>query len=304
MKNNEEISFFDKTLDDFKNEYGYGVNSVTFYGDVGNILDLPYTDTLTEITISSNGEIEYLDLSRTNLNALTNLDLRNLNSLVHLDLSNWQTVNIPYDIQSWTNIPNLKTIKMLNCSSDAISFVQEKLGDGDYIIITEDNNTYITVKANSSSSEAFFDGSMQPLRVPVTDINDWGYSSFDGKYVDYMFESNTDVTSVFNLPSLSGTTRHKSMFLDATNIKYLDCRKFDFNWTSDDQDIQDMFYYCSSVKWLNLSSWDLTNAYNYESMFNNCSELKYVFAYGCNEDTIGKLNSAIDNSGYSINLLY
>lgn len=303
-ENNEEISFFDKTLDDFKNEYGYGVNSVTFYGDVGNILDLPYTDTLTEITISSNGEIEYLDLSRTNLNALTNLDLRNLNSLVHLDLSNWQTVNIPYDIQSWTNIPNLKTIKMLNCSSDAISFVQEKLGDGDYIIITEDNNTYITVKANSSSSEAFFDGSMQPLRVPVTDINDWGYSSFDGKYVDYMFESNTDVTSVFNLPSLSGTTRHKSMFLDATNIKYLDCRKFDFNWTSDDQDIQDMFYYCSSVKWLNLSSWDLTNAYNYESMFNNCSELKYVFAYGCNEDTIGKLNSAIDNSGYSINLLY
>lgn len=303
-ENNEEISFFDKTLDDFKNEYGYDVNSVTFYGDVGNILDLPYTDTLTEITISTNGEIEYLDLSRVNLNALTNLDLRSLYGLVHLDLSNWQTVNITDNSQSWTNIPNLKTIKMLNCSSDAISFVQQKLGDGDYIIITEDNNTYITVKANSSTSDVFFDGSMQPLMVPVTDINDWGYSSFDGKYVDYMFESNTDVTSVFNLPSLSGTTRHKSMFLDATNIKYLDCRKFDFNWASDDQDITNMFYYCSSVKWLNLSGWDLTNAYEFTQMFNGCSELKYVFAYGCNEDTIGKLNSAIDNSGYSINLLY
>ena len=303
-ENNEEISFFDKTLNEFTNEYGYDVNSVTFYGDVGNILDLPYTDTLTEITISTNGEIEYLDLSRVNLNALTMLDLCNLYSLVHLDLSNWQKVNITDSSQSWTNIPNLKTIKMLNCSSDAIYFVQQKLGDGDYIIITEDNNTYITVKADTSTSDAFFDGSMQPLMVPVTDINDWGYSSFDGKSVDYMFESNTDVTSVFNLPSLSATTSHRAMFLDATNIKYLDCRKFDFNWTSDDQNIENMFYYCSSVKWLNLSGWDMTNASNYESMFKYCGELKYVFAYGCNEETIGKLYSAIDNSSYSINLVY
>ena len=75
---------------------------------------------------------------------------------------------------------------MLNCSQDAKDFVQQMLNGVsmfDTIIITEDNNNYITTDSSMSQSDAQFGDSTQPLYSPVTDINDWGYSSFDGMSV-------------------------------------------------------------------------------------------------------------------------
>lgn len=298
--NAEEFYVFNKTIDDLKNEYYLDdITAVTIYGQVQNIIELPYIETLNELKIRDNGYLEYLDLSKTNLNNLTRLEIANMNSLIHIDFSNWQTVSddLRYNYQYvWESLENLRTIKMLNCSQDAKDFVQQMLngvGMSDTIIITEDNNNYITTYGSSSQSDAQFGDSTQPLYSPVTDINDWGYSSFDGMSVQSLFQNNTNIFSVYNLPSLSATTGHWAMFNGCESIQYLDCSHYDFDWVNNDQDIASMFASCPNITWLNLSSWDLASAYNHTEMFNSCANLRWIFAYNCNDDTINKINEAL-----------
>ena len=303
--NSEEFYVFNKTIDDLKNEYSLDdITSVAIYGQVQNIIELPYIETLNELKIRDNSYLEYLDLSKTNLNNLTRLEIANMNSLIHIDFSNWQTVSDDFRYNSyfvWEGLDNLRTIKMLNCSQDAKDFVQQML-DGvsmsNTIIITEDNNNYITIYSQSSQSNANFGGSTQPLYSPVTDINDWGYSSFDGMSVQGLFQDNTNIFSVYNLPSLSATTGHWNMFNNCENLQYLDCSHYDFDWVNNDQDIASMFASCPNIAWLNLSSWDLASAYNHTEMFNSCANLRWIFAYNCNDDTINKINEALQN-GYN-----
>ena len=58
-----------------------------------------------------------------------------------------------------------------------------------------------------------------------------------------------------------------------------------------------MFASCPNIAWLNLSSWDLTNAYNItKEMFFECRNLRWIFAYNCNDDTINKINEALQNA--------
>lgn len=294
---NEEYFVFNDTIENFENSYGE-IYELSFNQGIENIISIPYIDTLTSLTIN-NLNIKYLDLSMTNLNNLEYLNISYLPYIVHLDFSNWQTVsdNLRYNYQYvWESLDNLKTIKMLNCSQDAKDFVQQMLNGvfmWDTIIITEDNNNYITTDSSISQSDAYFADSSQPLYSPVTDINDWGYSSFDGMRVDGLFNNNTYINGVYNLPSLSATTGHWSMFYGCENLQYLDCSHYDFDWVNNDQDILSMFAYCHNIAWLNLSSWDLTNAYSTSEIFNNCTNLRWIFAYNCNDDTINKINEAL-----------
>lgn len=298
---NEEYFVFNDTIENFENSYGE-IYELSFNSGIENIISIPSIDTLTSLTIN-NLTIKYLDLSMTNLNNLEYLDISNLPYIVHLDFSNWQTVsdNLRYNYNYvWESLSdNLRTIKMLNCSQDAKDFVQQMLNGVsmfDTIIITEDNNNYITTDSSSSQSDAFFGDSTQPLYSPVTDINDWGYSSFDGMGVQFLFKNNTYINGVYNLPSLSATTGHWRMFDGCENLQYLDCSHYDFDWVNNDQDITSMFASCPNIAWLNLSSWDLTNAYNITEMFFECRNLRWIFAYNCNDDTINKINEALQNA--------
>lgn len=301
-ENNEEYFVYNDTIENFEDSYGE-IYELSFNNGIENIISIPYIDTLTSLTIN-NLNIKYLDLSMTNLNNLEYLNISYLPYIVHLDLSNWQTVsdNLKNNYQYvWESLDNLKTIKMLNCSQDAKDFVQQMLNGvsmSDTTIITEDNNNYITTDSSSSQSDANFADSTQPLYSPVTDINDWGYSSFDGMGVQSLFRYNTYIYNVYNLPSLSATTGHWEMFNGCENLQYLDCSHYDFDWVNNDQDLSSMFASCSNIVWLNLSSWNLTSAYNTQEMFRYCTNLRWIFAYNCNDDTINKINDALQN-GYN-----
>lgn len=296
-ENNEEYFVFNDTIENFEDSYGE-ISALSFDTGIENIISIPYIDTLTSLTIN-NLNIKYLDLSMTNLNNLEYLNISNLPYIVHLDFSNWQTVsdNLRYNYQYvWESLDNLRTIKMLNCSQDAKDFVNQMLQGVfmyDVIVITEDNNNYITTYSDSSQSDANFADSTQPLYSPVTDINDWGYSNFDNMGVQNLFQNNISIQGVYNLPSLSATTGHWNMFNGCENLQYLDCSNYDFDWVNNDQDIASMFANCYNIAWLNLSSWDLASAYNYTEMFNSCANLRWIFAYNCNDDTINKINEAL-----------
>ena len=303
-ENYEEYFVYNESIENFEGSYGE-VYALSFNNGIENIISIPYIDTLTSLTINDLS-IKYLDLSITNLNNLEYLNISNLSNIVHLDLSNWETVSDAVKYNTLLeSLDNLRTVKMLNCSQDAIDFIRQTLdnnGMGDVIIITEDNNYYITTDSSSSQSVATFGGSTQPLYSPVTDINDWGYSSFDGMSVSTLFDGNNDIYSVYNLPSLSATTGHWNMFFSCQYITSLDLSNWDFDWNNGDQDVGNMFYNNTSLIWVNLSNWDLTNAYNESYLFQGCGKLKWIFAYNCNDSTLEKLRTAINSSGYSSNM--
>ena len=46
-----------------------------------------------------------------------------------------------------------------------------------------------------------------------------------------------------------------------------------------------------SLKYLDISGWDLTNCVKYTEMFNKCNALKTIRMVGCNQATIDLINS-------------
>lgn len=270
-----------------------------------HILSLPSSDSLTFLSIVGQ-DLEYANLSMTNLSNVDTFSLSDCSNLKYLDLSNWQNRNLysgPFFSNSMTN---LKAIKMLNCSDDVVSFIENELsnvGLSGVLIIREDNNKYFVFEPNT-------DGSNTIIKVNDSEIliQPWVWNkemddsnSLNGNSVNNMFDSSNHLT-VYTTPPLSATTGHWSMFQYCDNMEGIDLSTWDINFVDNDQDINSMFANCTLLKWVNLSNWDLTNAYNESTMFDNCNNLKYVIAYNCNDATISKLESALSN--YSNVTLY
>lgn len=292
---------YSATTEDMKSMAGNEITSLEFGGGIKQFIAIPSISTLKELKFK-NLDVDFIDLSKTNLNTLTNFSFYDCSNLKHIDLSNWTSFNLSiYDF--FTYCDNLKSVKMLNCCEEAIQFVKDRLSDNgtDAVVITEENNTYLSLDYTSTPIWYYINGNSYTTESNVTDLSS---NMYDGCSVYDMFRYNDYLKTVYTMPSLSGTTSHYSMFNGCGGLLYQDLSTWDFDFNNGDQDINSFFNGSSSLVWVNFSGWDLTNSYNYESMFYGCSQLKYVFAYGCNDDTISKLDQAISHSGYSINLVY
>ena len=150
--------------------------------------------------------------------------------------------------------------------------------------------------------------------------NDYYYFTIDGagtllKLIPTVVKSSyVDLSNVTNLKNLffnnndyiggnftgwntSNVTDMTDMFYGCSSLKALDLSSFD---TSKVSTVGRMFYGCSSLKELNISGWDLTKAHNdsyISGMFINCTSLQTIYAYNCNETTIGIINNALSNAG-------
>ena len=302
FSSSDENVLYSASTEDMRSMAGNEITSLEFFGGSKQFVAIPSINTLNELSFD-NLDVDLLDLSKTNLNNLTSFDLYNCSNLKHIDFSNWTSFNVSNYNYFLTNCSSLKSVKMLNCCEEAKQFVRDRLSENgnNALVITEENNTYLSLDYTSTPIKYYIDGNSYTTESNVTDLsskmND-GYSVYD------MFKNNRHLKTVYTMPSLSGTTGHWNMFIGCNGLLYQDLSTWDFDFNNGDQDIQNFFSGNSSLVWVNFSGWDLTNSYNNETMFKNCSKLKYVFAYGCNESTISKLQQAIDNSGYSINLLY
>lgn len=296
-----ENELYSASTQDMKNMVGGDITSLVFVGEIKQFVSIPFISTLKELKFE-NLDVDFIDLSKTNLNTLTNFDFYDCSNLKHIDLSNWTSFKLSnYDF--FTYCSNLKSIKMLNCCEEAKEFIRNKLSESgiDAVVITEENNTYLSLDYTETPIWYYIDGNSYNAEGNVTDLSS---NMHDGCSVYDMFRYNDYLKTVYTMPSLSGTTSHYSMFNGCVGLLYQDLSTWDFDFNNGDQDISTFFQSCNNLVWVNFSGWDLTNAENYESMFYGCEKLKYVFAYGCNEETISKLDQAISHSGYSINLVY
>lgn len=278
---------------------------MTVPSNATHIISLPSSDSLTFLDINCQ-DLEYCNLSSTNLSNVDTFSLGNCWNLKYLDLSNWQNRNLYSSPFFSSDMTNLKAIKMLNCSDDVKSYIQNELsneGLNDVLIITEDNNNYVVVEPNPDNNSTIIKVNNNEIINDsngnwIFDINDV-YGSLDGQSVNDMFNNSTHIT-VYTTPSLSATSGHWSMFANCNSMKGIDLSTWDINFVDNDQDINSMFGSCTSLEWVNLSNWDLTNAYSESSMFDSCNNLQYVIAYNCNDDTISKIESAIGDKNITL----
>lgn len=301
FSSNGENELYSASTQDMESMAGGEITSLSFNGGIKQFVAIPSISTLNELELY-NLEVDLIDLSKSNLNNLTRFNLYGCSYLKHIDLSNWTSFNV-YDYYFFSDCYDLKSVKMLNCCEEAIQFVKDRLSDNgiDAVLITEENNTYLSLDYASTPISYSINGIEYSTLSNVTDLSS---QMNNGYSVNSMFGNVNNLKTVYTMPSLSGTTGHWNMFQYCDGLLYQDLSTWDFDFNNGDQDIARFFDGNSSLVWVNFSGWDLTNAYHYESIFDYCGNLKYVFAYGCNDDTISKLSSAIDNSGYSINLLY
>ena len=296
-----ENELYSASTQDMKNMVGGDITSLVFNGEIKQFVSIPFISTLKELQFS-NLDVDFIDLSKTNLNTLTNFYFYYCSNLKHIDLSNWTSFKLTnYDF--FYNCSNLKSVKMLNCCEKAKKFIRNKLSESgiNAVVITEENNTYLSLDYTSTPIHYYIDNKAHSTDKYLTDLSS---NLNDGCSVYDMFRYNSYLKTVYTMPSLSGTTSHYSMFKGCSGLLYQDLSTWDFDFINGDQNISRFFDGSSSLVWVNFSGWDLTNASNAASMFTSCEKLKYVFAYGCNEETISKLQQAIDNSGYSINLVH
>lgn len=302
FSSSDENVLYSASTEDMRSMAGNEITSLEFFGGIKQFVAIPSINTLNELKLY-NLDVDLLDLSKTNLNNLTSFDLYNCSNLKHIDFSNWTSFNVNSYNYFLTNCSILKSVKMLNCSEEAKQFVRDRLSESgiNAVVITEDNNTYLSLDYTNTPIYYYIDGNSYTTESNVTDLSS---KMHDGCSVYDMFKYNSYLKTVYTMPSLSGTTSHFNMFNVCSCLLYQDLSTFDFDFNSGNQDIQNFFNGNSSLVWVNFSGWDLTNASNVAPMFYGCEKLKYVFAYGCNEETISKLQQGIDNSGYSINLVY
>lgn len=296
-----ENELYSASTEDMKSIVGGSITSLSFYGGIKQFVAIPSINTLNELSFDNLG-VDFIDLSKTNLNNLTSFSLTSCSNLKHIDLSNWTSFTV-YNYNFLSYCSSLKSVKMLNCCEEAKQFVRDRLSENgiNAVVITEENNTYLSLDYTSTPIKYYIDNNGHSTDKYVTDLSS---NLNDGCSVYDMFRYNSYLKTVYTMPSLSGTTSHYSMFRECYGLLYLDLSTWDFDFINGDQNISRFFYGSSSLVWVNFSGWDLTNASNAASMFTSCEKLKYVFAYGCNESTIRKLQQGINNSGYSINLVH
>lgn len=301
FSSSDENVLYSASTEDMKNMVGGEITSLEFVGGIKQFVAIPPISTLNGLDIYYNS-VDLIDLSKTNLNNLTRFHLYSCSNLKHIDLSNWTSFNVS-DYDFFSNCSNLKSVKMLNCCEEAKQFVRDRLSENgiNAVVITEENNTYLSLDYIYTPIWYRINGVGYTTESNVTDLSNQLY---DGCSVNDMLGRTSYLKTVYTMPSLSGTTGHWDMFKECSGLLYQDLSTWDFDFINGNQDIQNFFNGSSSLVWVNFSGWDLTNASNVESMFTSCEKLKYVFAYGCNEETISKLQQAIDNSGYSINLVH
>lgn len=301
FSSSDENVLYSASTQDMKSMVGGDITSLEFVGGIKQFVAIPSISTLNELKLFFL-YVDLIDLSKTNLNNLTRFELFSCSNLKHIDLSNWTSFNLS-EYNFFTDCPQLQTVKMLNCCEEAKQFVRNKLSENgiNAVVITEENNTYLSLNFEYSPLWYHIDGNSYTTESKVTDLSS---KMHDGCSVYDMFKNNGYLKTVYTMPSLIGTSGHWNMFNRCSGLLYQDLSTWDFDFNKGDQDINTFFSGNSSLVWVNFSCWDLTNAYNAVSMFTSCEKLKYVFAYGCNEETISKLQQGIDNSGYSINLVH
>ena len=171
FSSSDENVLYSASTEDMRSMVGGDITRLEFVGGIKQFVAIPSISTLNEL-ILYNLDVDLLDLSKTNLNNLTMFDLYNCSNLKHIDFSNWTSFNVD-NHNFFSNCPNLKSVKMLNCCEEAKQFVRDRLSENgiNAVVITEDNNTYLSLDYISTPISYYINGIQYSTVSNVTDLS-------------------------------------------------------------------------------------------------------------------------------------
>ena len=227
-------------------------------------------------------------------------ELERLNTVYSVDISTIEgalPLTSCFDFLS-TLSSDSNIIKNILCFPDVSNVVDMSSafsnGDSSYLGDANANIECINVKgwntSNVTNMEAMF-GHQTKLK-DIIGIEDWDVSNvtnMNGMFWDCHSLTSLDL-SKWNVSKLQTQKifDYLGMFYGCSGLTTLNLSGWD---VSNVNDMAYMFYDCHNLVTLNLSEWDLSYATNLDFIFAGCNNLTTIYAYGCNETTINKLNS-------------
>ena len=109
----------------------------------------------------------------------------------------------------------------------------------------------------------------------------------------YDFSNNTFTNLILKDVDISNVTYMNNMFFNCMSLTYLDVSKFD---TTNVTTMSGMFGYCNALTSLDLSGWDTSKVTNMKYMFTNCKALKTIRMVGCSQTTIDKIKAQLSTN--------
>ena len=110
----------------------------------------------------------------------------------------------------------------------------------------------------------------------------------------YDFSNNTFTNLILKDVDISNVTYMNNMFFNCMSLTYLDVSKFD---TTNVTTMSGMFGYCNALTSLDVSGWNTSNVTNMNEMFYYCSALITIRMVGCSQTTIDKIKSRLSTDG-------
>ncbi len=176
-------------------------------------------------------------------------------------------------------------------------------------LAAQNREAYVVQSADETTLTFFYDslrssktGTIWPFERERYLTAPWKYGStikkmvFDPSFKDFLpikidwFKSQQKLSSIEGLENLntSAVTDMSSMFYGCSGLKALNLSSFN---TSAVTDMKHMFYRCSGLKELNLSSFNTSAVMDMSFMFNSCSSLTELNLSSFNTSEVTKMGS-------------
>lgn len=235
------------------------------------------------------------------------------NGLTSLDVSNWDTS---------------KVITMNSMFSGCIGLTSLDISHFDTSKVTDMNLMFAGCNGLTSLDVSHFDTSqvvnMSGMFYNCSNLTSLDVSNFNTSRVTDMSLMFTDCSGLTSLDVSSfntvKVTKMVGMFSDCSGLTSLDVSNFDTSQVTDMHNMFDncssltsldlshfnttkvadmsyMFNGCSGLVSLDLSNWDMDNVNNTSYMFRGCYILRTITMKNCNQATIDKIKSALQDAG-------
>ena len=257
---------------------------------------------------------------------VSNLDTSNVRSMksmfaacifTELDLSNFNTSNATYMTDMFSGCMFLEKLNLSNFTAASISMGSMFVGCEKLYELRLDNCDNETI-GEIINSYGFptnaIEGVQRKIHAREANIGDleapenWVflYCYVPGEFennteteinvfvraedtdLSWMFSACTNLTTIHNIENwdTSNVTTMEGMFYRCTSLTELDLSSFN---TSNVVNMNVMFRYCSALETLDIRNFDMTNVTDTSSMFGSCYELRELRLDNCSNDTIEKI---------------
>ena len=238
---------------------------------------------------SAYSSITFTNFDTSNITRMNSM-FRLCSSFKSIDLSSWNTSNVTEIGGMFSRCSGLTSLDLSNFDTSKVTDMSDMFF-GCSSLTNIDLSNFDTSKVTDMAG--MFRGCSSLTDIDLSNFNTSNVDNMNSMF--RLCSSLTDIdVSNFNTSNVDDMN---GMFMGCSSLTYLNLSNF--NTSSLTQMVQ-MFCHCDNLQTLDLSGWDLTNLDYYywppmDSTFAYCDSLNIIYMKGCNQTTIDRINSALED---------